>query len=166
MPVPTAQPQRSPVAAVGAMPASRIACSAAASAKRCERLANLTSLRSETNAASSNSLTSAAMRVENPLASNRLIGAAPLLPASTALHVDATSLPPGVTRQTRVTAPRRRNRLAGPLRAQHDACGQLVVTRQRCLELDLLARSDERAHLEVCHARCNRACKLGAAALF
>ena len=39
MPVPTAQPQRSPSAAVGAMPASRIASSAAASAKRCDRFA-------------------------------------------------------------------------------------------------------------------------------
>ena len=46
MPVPTAQPQRSPVVGVGAMPASANACSAAASANRCERLANLSSLRS------------------------------------------------------------------------------------------------------------------------
>ena len=44
MPVPTTHPQRARSASVGAMPASRIACSAAASAKRCERLANFEQL--------------------------------------------------------------------------------------------------------------------------
>ena len=55
------------IGSVGAMPASRIACSAAASAKRCERLANLTSLRSAVITRSSKPFTSAAMRVEKPL---------------------------------------------------------------------------------------------------
>ncbi len=69
MPVPTAQPQRVAVSAAGLMPASRIAWSAAASAKRCERFANLRSLRSPM-ASSRKPLTSAAMRVGKPLASN------------------------------------------------------------------------------------------------
>ena len=101
MPVPTTQPQRVAVASVGRMPASAKACAAATSAKRCERLANLSSLRSPTarsSSASSRPLTSAAMRTGKPLASKLAMRAAPLRPASSAAQVLATSLPTGVTR--------------------------------------------------------------------
>ena len=64
---------------LGRIPASRTACSAAASAKRCERFANLRSLRSSIARSRSKPFTSAAMRTGKPLASNRLIGATPLL---------------------------------------------------------------------------------------
>ena len=87
MPVPTAQPQRRRVCSEGRMPASRIASSAAASAKRCDRLANLSSLRSATAAASSKPLTSAAMRTGKPLASNRVMAAMRLRPSSSVLQV-------------------------------------------------------------------------------
>ena len=107
MPAPTAQPQRCASSAVGRMPASRSACSAASSMNRCERLVNLKSLRSVTSVLRK-SLTSAAMCVEKPLASKRLISAPPLRPASSASHVVATSLPTGVTKPTPVTATLRR----------------------------------------------------------
>jgi hypothetical protein len=54
------------------MPASRIACSAADSAKRCGGWR--TDELAIGDNASSNSLTSAAMRVEKPLASNKVTG--------------------------------------------------------------------------------------------
>ena len=109
IPAPTAQPQRAAVSAVGRMPASRNACSAAASAKRCERLANFRRRRS-TQASASKCFTSAAMWTGKPLASKRLISAPPLRPASSASHVVATSLPTGVTRPMPVIATRRRRR--------------------------------------------------------
>lgn len=111
MPVPTTQPQRAAVAALGRMPASAKAWAAATSAKRCDRLASFSSLRSpaaRTTAASSRALTSAAMRTEKPLASKLAMRAAPLRAASSALQVLATSLPTGVTSPRPVIATRRR----------------------------------------------------------
>ena len=99
-------PSASPSAAVGRMPASGSACSAAARAKRCERVVNLSSRRSPI-ASSRKPLTSAAMRVGKPLASNSVIGAPPLRPASSAPRSWPTSLPTGVTRPRPVIATRR-----------------------------------------------------------
>src|SRR5574340_843360 len=56
----------------------------------------------------SNPLTSAAIRVGKPEASNEAIDAAPLAPAHTAAHVDAASLPTGVTAPMPVIATRLR----------------------------------------------------------
>ena len=174
MPAPTAQPQRVASAAVGRMPASRSACSAATSAKRCERFANFRSLRSSISSSSWKSFTSAAMRTGKPLASKTVIGAPPLRPASSAPHVVATSLPTGVTSpmpviatragghaRTRLTvAPRGRSRRGARSRrslpfaravrrivAAFGGRGELRV------ELEHVARRDERAHLDVRHPR-------------
>ena len=117
MPVPTTQPQRSADSGVGRMPASRNACSAAASANRCARLANFSSLRSPITRSASKSLTSAAIRVEKPLASKPRIGAAALRPASSASQVVATSLPAGVTMPIPVIATRRRGSVITWLRS-------------------------------------------------
>ena len=106
IPVPTAQAQRVAVAGVGRTPASSNACSAAAKANPCERLPNLRSLRSPTVATASKPLTSAAMRVEKPLASKSVIGAVELRPASSVPHVLATVFPAGVTRPIPVIATR------------------------------------------------------------
>src|SRR5207253_1728628 len=91
--------------------------SAAASAKPCERLANLSSLRLPIASAGSKSLTSAAMRTGKPDASNRLIAAPPLLQASSAAQVAATSLPTGVTSPRPVIATR-------DLAVQKQRCGK------------------------------------------
>ena len=101
MPVPTTQPQRCASRAVGAMPASAIACSAAVSAKRCDRLPNLSSLRSPVSGSESALRTSAAMRVEKPLASKFVIGAPQERPSSSRAHIEATSLPAGTPRPAR-----------------------------------------------------------------
>src|SRR5512135_405690 len=175
MPVPTAQPQRSPSASVGAMPASRIASSAAASAKRCERFVYLRSLRSAVITPGSKPFTSAAMRVVKPEASNSVIGAAPLFAPSSAAQVDATSLPTGVTSPTPVVALRQRGfgvarRGSGPRNFQPRARDQppvaagrkhrldLAVGERRELDADLqrLSRVDERAHLDVGHPQRSR----------
>ena len=49
-------------------------------------------------------LTSPAMRLENLLASKRVIGAMPERPASSACQVSSVPMPTGVTRPTPVTA--------------------------------------------------------------
>ena len=90
------------------MPASAIAWSAAASAKRCDRFAYLSSFRSSSGGSRSTSFTSAAIRVEKPEASNSVIGAAQLRAAFSRSHVDVTSSPAGVTRPMPVIATRRR----------------------------------------------------------
>ncbi len=113
IPAPTAQPQRVAVSAVGRIPASRNACSArheretVRAVRELERACGRRSARSARK-----SLTSAAMRTGNPLASNPAIGAPPLLPASSASHVVATSLPTGVTSPMPVIATRLRSVMA------------------------------------------------------
>jgi hypothetical protein len=81
-------------------------------------LADFSSLRSPITRSASKPLTSAAMRVGNPLASKLRISAAPLRAASSESQVEATSLPAGVTIPMPVIATRRRSVIAfsGPLR--------------------------------------------------
>ena len=134
IPVPTTQPQRVDVSGPGRIPASSKACAAATSAKRCERFAILSSLRSpmaRSTRSGERPLTSAAIRTGKPLASKLLIGATPLRAASNADHVAATSLPAGVTSPRPVIATRRRLMAAlapaGPLR-----CAPRLWTCLRC----------------------------------
>ncbi len=186
IPAPTAQPQRVAVSALGRSPASRNACSAATSAKRCERFVYLSSLRSSISSSARKPFTSAAMRTGKPLASNPAIGAPPLRPASSASHVVATSLPTGVTRPMPVIATRLRPRgsalMATAVRALRDdveARGRGDLARPSVRSRRIVApsaavgassasafpsverrRRDERAHLDVRHPRgCGRLCR-------
>ncbi len=175
MPAPTAQPQR---VAVGrrsggcrrrAAPARPPPARSGASGWR-----TCSSLRSPI-ASSSKSFTSAAMRTGKPLASNRLIGAPPLLPASSASQVVATSLPTGVTRPMPVIATRRlapchasrpfaaansSRAVATVLPLAHRARSAMIARlpsvaarASSASSVEHVAGRDERAHLHVGHPR-------------
>ena len=155
------------------MPASRMACSAAPSAKRCERLANLSSLRSAAERTSAETLDLGRDARRKAARIEQRDRRAPLRPASSASQVVATSLPTGVTRPTPVMATRRdRPFMRGPwprtsaeLDAVATACFADVARSARSLHgavvlppvastpsSDLLSRRRERAHLDVGHA--------------
>ena len=101
---PIAEPRTIPIL-VGSnpfRPASPTASLAAATAKRTFR----SSLRASfggTTPAGSKSLTSAATRTGNSLASNERIQSMPLRPSTAARHVEGASLPSGVTAPSPVT---------------------------------------------------------------
>ncbi len=105
--VPITTPTRSAAAASSASPAPPIASSAASSARRVARSTRRDSL-TESPRGPAPAAHSAAIRTGSALGSKRRSGPTPLVPATAASHVDATSLPSGDTQPRPVTTTRRR----------------------------------------------------------
>ena len=174
MPAPTAQPQR--VAVVGRRPDAGVAKRLLGRGEReaVRAVGELAAACGRRSSSSRKSFTSAAMCTGKPLASNRLIGAPPLRPASSASQVVATSLPTGVTRPMPVIATRRLRRgharRLRPRRTRARAVATVLPSRRApsarssrhaVLGVPQLRRAsssawpgrDERAHLHVRHPR-------------